>query len=718
MQDGFESVFASSRPEGFQKRPKVLGIVRGNRHHYRVVTSSRFKFSATFLAFSLALSGAEDEFPVFELNPIVVRAAGLEADLQAVPAAVSVIDRATIQDGSAQLAIDQALQTVPGVFVLNPTNFAQDARIAIRGFGARSDFGIRGVRLVVDGIPATLPDGQAGVDGIDLGSAGRMEVIRGPAAAIYGPASGGVIRIETEAPPSRPFSELRLTTGEYGLSKSQLKSGWSEGPWSMLLSTTYLDTTGYRENNRTMNRSLNAKLGYRFEDGAELNAVINWIDYPRQDDPGGLTAAEAAADPRQARARNLQFDGGESVRQQKLGLAYDKPLANESEWRAHAFAVQRDFANKLPFTDGGQVRFDRNFFGGGSSLTYGGKPLRLMAGLELGHQFDARKRYDNLDGAQGPLALDQDESVLNLGSFLTGELSLPADLRLSAALRYDEVHFDVDDAFLADGDDSGAMTFRETSPMLGLQWAPVPDISFYANLATSFETPTTTEFANPNGGGFNPGLSAQTALNHELGVKGQLPELPARPGFELALFHIEVEDALVPFGSPERGFFRNAGSSRRAGLEAAVDLKPTERWFARLSYTYSDFRYATFKTPGGDFSGNRLPGIPEHFANLNLSYADPSGISLVWNTRIVGALEADDANTTRVSGYSVTDLRLRWEGDFDAWTLEGFAGLNNLFDKAYPANIRINAFGGRFFEPAPERNLYGGVRLRYWIGAD
>lgn len=670
----------------------------------------------------VGLAEDADPSPVYELEPVVVRATRMEAPVEAIPAAVSVVDQREIQTASAQLSINEALRTVPGVFVLNPYNYAQDSRIAIRGFGARSDFGIRGVRLVVDGIPATLPDGQAGVDGIDLGSTSRIEVIRGPAAAIYGPASGGVIRIETEDAPARPFAETRLTAGEYGLFKGQFKAGWAEGPWNVLVSSSYLDYEGYRVNSQTENTAFNAKVRHRWEDGSELTGVVNVIDYPVQDDPGSLTAAEVAANPRQARARNLQFDGGESVRQHKLGFAYERPLGEGHELRLHGFSVQRDFANKLPFTDGGQVRFDRQFFGGGASYAYREEPFRLVAGLEMGHQLDARENYDNLNGRQGALVVNQDEQVSNLGLYATGEWALPAELTLSAALRYDEVRFDVDDQFLGDGsDDSGELTFRETSPMAGIRWQPRSGLTFYGNVATSFETPTTTEFDNPAGGGFNGALEAQKALSFEAGVKGERADLPMRPVFELAVFTIDVEDALVSYelaASPGREFFRNAGSSGKDGLEAAISIFPTERLSATFSYTYSDFSYTSFESPGGDFSGNQLPGVPEHFGNLRIDYQHPSGFSLVWNTRLVGALQADDANTTEVSGYSFSDLRLSWERDLGDWTVGAFAGVNNVFEEAYSANIRINAFGGRYYEPAPDRNLHAGLRLRYCFGRD
>lgn len=657
--------------------------------------------------------------PVYKLEPFVVRDRGLEAAPVSLPASVTRLDLEDIQKASAQLSINESLQTVPGVFALNPYNYAQDSRISIRGFGARSDFGIRGIRVVVDDIPATLPDGQGGVDGIDLGTAQEIEIIRGPAAAIYGPASGGVIRIKSEEAPATPFSELRMLGGSYGFFKSQFKAGYDEGPWNVLVGATRLDYSGYRDHSRTENSIFNTRLRYAFKDGSELTTVVNAIDYPMQNDPGGLTAGEVEADRRQARDRNLQYDSGEEVRQQKLGFAYRRAISDNQALKVHAFLVNRDFANRLPFVEGGQVSFERRFAGLGARYAFGGETVSWTLGAEVGRQDDARKNYDNPDGAQGPLDLEQDEEVINFGSFLAAEWTPADQLSFSAALRYDEVRYDVDDDFLSDGDDSGERSFREASPMLGLLWEPREELTFYANWTTSFETPTTTELDNPAGGGFNSALGSQTAESVEIGLRGRLRDAPWQPEVELAAFSIDVEDALVPYelaAFPEREFYRNAGSTRKDGLEAVLVVQPTDRLSAILSYTYSDFKYEDFDSPGGDFGGNRLPGVPEHFGNLRINYLHPSGFSVIWNTRFVGALQADDANTTEVSGYTFSDVRLSWERRFGDWTFEAFGGVNNLFDKEYSANIRINAFGGRYFEPAPERNGYAGLRVRYWFG--
>ncbi|NBB80290.1 MAG: TonB-dependent receptor [Verrucomicrobia bacterium] len=399
--------------------------------------------------------------PVETLPTQTVSATRMNRALNDVPTAITRIDAESIQRGNRQLALNEALQTVPGVFVLNPDNYAQDTRIAIRGFGARSDFGIRGIRLLVDGIPATTPDGQGEVDGLDLGSAERIEVLRGPASALYGSASGGVIRIETESGPAVPFAETRLSGGEDGFFNAQFKAGGQDGPVNYLISNSYLLYDGYRDNSATENTRLNGKLEYELSNNQQLRLVFNVIDFPQQDDPGGLTRAEAEANPRQARQRNLDFDGGESVTQQRIGLVHLWELDESRSLESRLHYTHRDFANKLPFEDGGQVSFERHFYGGGLLYRQAGERLQFSTGVELDMQADDRTEADNLQGQRGDLALDQDEQVHSIGLFISQAYAFLENFELSGALRYDRVRFDVKDHFLGDGDDSGDIRFRE-----------------------------------------------------------------------------------------------------------------------------------------------------------------------------------------------------------------------------------------------------------------
>ncbi len=381
-----------------------------------------------------------------------------------------------------------------------------------------------------------------------------------------------------------------------------------------------------------------------------------------------------------------------------------------------SYHVHRDFANKLPFESGGQVSFERAFWGGGVQYNYKNEESRLSVGLDYDRQDDDRRNFDNLLGVRGPIVLDQNELVTSVGLFSIYDYALTENLTIAAALRYDLVKFAVSDHLLSDGDDSGELEFEEFSPMAGLIWAIDPAISLFANVSTSFETPPTTELDNPNGGGFNSDLDAQKAQSFEVGAKGLL-SIAGRPlNYELTAFHLDIEDALVSYelaAFPDREFFRNAGSSQRRGVETAVRMELFPGLTASAMYTWSDFSYEQFVTDSADYSGNTTPGIPEHFGSVQLKYEHKSGFYVRWTTQWVDSIYANESNATEIDSYTVSDLRFGLEKDFGNWRLAPFVGINNLFNETYFSNIRINAFGSRFYEPAPERYVYGGIRILY-----
>ena len=368
---------------------------------------------------------------------------------------------------------------------------------------------------------------------------------------------------------------------------------------------------------------------------------------------------------------------------------------------------------------GGIVELDRFFTGGGLSYsrdgTWRGLPNRLIVGFDYDDQDDDRQRFDNVLGVRGPQTLSQNEHVQSRGLFLQNELSLSDTLTLSAGLRYDDVVFDVTDRFLADGNDSGSRSLDDWSPMVGLSVAMSPTLTLYGTYSTAFETPTTTEFNRPDGGGgFNPNLDPQLATNLEVGVRTRLTE---RQRIEMALFRIDVEDELIPFEvptSPGRDYFVNAGKSRRNGFELSYIARPTDALQATLAYTYSDFSFARFVDGDGtDFSGNTLPGSAKNVVYGELRYTHPSGWYGAWDALYVGEQYADNANTVVNPSYTLANLRFGFERDVGAVTISPFVGVVNLLDESYNANVRLNAFGGRYFEPGPGRNSYGGVSVRH-----
>ena len=652
------------------------------------------------------------------VEEILIHSRRVEESLNRVPAAVGVVGRDDVQKGRQQLGLDESLVKIPGVFFQSRYNFGQDLRIAIRGFGVQSSFGIRGIKLLVDGIPATLPDGQGQVDSIDLGSTQSIEVLRGPSSSLYGQAAGGVISVTTEDGPPDPFINGRFSAGSYGYRKYQAKAGGDYRAFNYFASASGLELDGYRAHSRTENFMLNTKLRYSFGDGAHLTGIFNLLHSPQADDSGALTQSQVDKDRRQAAANNVLFNAGESVDQQQLGLVYQRNFGDNHELSIRSSYVWRDFQNRLPFESGGSVDLDRFFVGGGVGYIYQGRlldrPNRLLAGIDIDGQMDRRKRFDNNEGVIGDLTLDQKEDVTSVGVYLQNEVDLAANVELTAGLRYDRIEFEVDDRFLTDGDASGSRTFHQWSPMVALRWSPAEAINPYATVSTSFATPTTTELANPSGeGGFNPDLEAQKAINFEVGVKGSLG---SRARYELAAFHMRLRDDLIPFeipGQPGRDFFVNAGRSWRTGIEFAASAELLDGLEASLAYTWSYFAFDEFDTEGGSFDGNRIPGIPENLLYAQATYEHSSGTYLSWNLLYAGSFYANNANTVSNDGYVVSNLWAGYVGRFGHWAISPFVGLNNLLNTKYNGNVRLNAFGGRYFEPAPTLNIYGGLSVTY-----
>jgi iron complex outermembrane receptor protein len=658
------------------------------------------------------VSGQEpEETP---LDEIVVTATRMETTVRNSARSISVVGKERIQVGTQQLALDEALAGVPGLYMQNRYNFAQDLRISLRGFGARSSFGIRGIKVLVDGIPETLPDGQAGVDSIDLGSAQSIEVLRGPSSSLYGNASGGVISITSELGAANPYVEGRVAGGDYDYSQVQLKSAGEIGTADYLFNVSRTEIDGYRDHSKARGSVINTKLGVPLGDNDKLLFALNLTDQPEAQDPGGINAAQAASDPSSARDQNVLFDAGEALEQQRFGVVYQRNR-DAGNLTLRNYYAWREFANKLPFVGGGSVDLDRFFYGIGAQYTFNRlpEPLDLTIGVDYDRQDDDRLRYDNNEGVLGPVVFDQNETVDSLGLFLQGRWAFNDTWALLAGLRYDELSYDVTDRYLVNGDNSGQLNFDQVSPSVALNYQMDAGVLF-ASYSRSFETPTTTELANPDAsGGFNPDLVPQTADSFEIGYK----YASGRLYYELAWFTIDLKDELIPFeleAFPGRTFYANAGSSTRNGIETALSWEHDIGLRIDASYTWSDFKFDDFVDDNGnDFTGNRLPGLPEHFAYLGFSYLSGSGLSATAEAVYSGNLFANNANTTEVSSYTVANLRLAYEFTPGQWIVRPYIGVNNIFDESYNSNIRINAFGGRYFEPAPERNYYAGVVVNF-----
>ena len=629
------------------------------------------------------------------------------------PLTITVIDQSRLQIGTSKMSIFESLGAISGVFAMNSENFAQDLRISIRGFGARASFGIRGIKIIMDGIPESIPDGTAKVGNLDIGTMERMEVIKGPSSGLYGNASGGVISVFSENA-THNFTEFQAQIGAYGLQRYQFKTGQTINKFMYFMSASRLVSTGFRDHSALERNFLNGKLIYNFSENTHLTFLANHIISPRAEDAGPLTQADIDLNRKQARQANLDFDASETFKQSRIALIYDQKINEKHAINARVFYLNRDFSNKQALEASGQIAFQRDFAGGGFNYQFSTKKYRLKTGFDIENQQDNRQRYDNKKGERGTLRLDQNESFSNIGVFLLQELSLNKKIRLSFNTRFDDIQLKVADKFLSDGDQSASQSFQRFSPMLGLSFSPTPIQSVYVNVSTNFETPSLNELSNnPTGaGGFNSMLNPQKSRNYELGYKGILGK---QFRVDASFFYIEVEDEIVPYqiaGQIGRTYFRNAGLSERKGLELGLTYQVLAGLTTYFNYTYSDFLYKSYQTTAGKFDGNVLPGIPKHNIYGEIRYFPSLGLYAIAQVRSISKIYADDANTAQNEGYLTVNLRAGYKKKMGNFQLEPFVGVNNLFNEIYNANIQINATANRYFEPASGAFVFGGVSLR------
>jgi iron complex outermembrane receptor protein len=656
------------------------------------------------------------------LPTITISAPRLTRDLYSTPSAVSVRTREDIQQGQQGVRLDEALAPVPGIFLQNRDNFAQGQRISSRGFGSRGTFGIRGLHIRVDGIPYTLPDGQTQIDAIDLDSAERIEVIRGPSSVLYGNAAGGVIDITTgDGSEMRRSPVVSIQGGSHDFRKLALRNGGESGNWVHSVSFSALDFEGYREQSAVEKRLLNARVGYRLDDNRTLSALVNILDMPTAEDPSALTLKEVAEDRRQARDVAIPLGSGQSVEQQLVGLNYEDLNALGGEVNVRGFVSRRDFEQQLPFPGSSLIDYQRNYYGGGAdytgALTVGDMPLRYVTGVDLARQEDDRgRRSVNSQGQVTGITADEQQNATSAGVFLQTELGLTEKLELSAGIRHDQVRMKIDDDLIGPNnpDDSGERTFREWTGSLGLSYRYHPDHQVYATVGNAFETPTFTEFAREDGrGGFNSEVQPQKALNREAGLRGNFDN---GLSYELVAFSVSVDDELIGFDAPNgRTFYDNAGRTSRDGIELALDWSFSLNWRWTSALTLADYRFDSFADARGDYADNRLPGQPRRLWHNGLTWYGSGERFAGIDVQYTSDYFADNANEVEIEDHWLVSLKAgdAWRLGDSGTRLGAHVGIRNLLDEDYFENVRINSFGGRYYEPAAGRTFFAGLELAF-----
>jgi iron complex outermembrane receptor protein len=725
-------------------------------------------FTATTAFAQGAQSHSQDslktaEEPKYTIMPIVVTATRSELPVLRIPYAIDVIDQREIQRSQIGLSLDKATRAIPGIVLNNRHNLSRGDRISIRGVGSRAQFGVRGVKIILDGIPLTLPDGQSRMYNLDLGSTGTIEVLRGPCSSLYGNAAGGVINITTQsASPLSLLAEPQFIFGSYGYRKWQAKFSGTLGRHSYLVNVNKITVDGFREHSATDITSLNTVARHNIADDLQLISVFNFFDAPYQLNPSSLDKADAMDSPQKTRDYVKNQGAGGVRRQGQAGVTF-KYRDNETtkfEASLHGLVYSALFA--IP----GQVAEYDELCGGIHSvltkrLSAGTLPLQLVAGADLEVQSVTREEYDNLGLPddqgnieekstifdllrRGPIQQSQEEDVLGIGSFAELELSFNAQWLLTLGGRYDRYRFKVTDHLLEDGfDDSGTRDMDRFSPKLGMVYRLHDLIKFFGHYSTAFQTPSVSEFGNvpTGGGGFNPDLDPEIMSSYEVGVKGMSPvgvkQWPGkRLDYAVSLYLLTVEDMLIPFQiqseATERSYYRNAGKAENKGAEIKFDWYPARGLRTTLTYTFMNFVFKDFEveTTVGDtvqlvqLEGNEVPGVPPHQIFAGVTYEHDIGAYSEVNLRWADQYFANDFNGPppgsdkptddfENDAYIVVDLRLGIKRIFGAIGVESFVGIDNLFDERYNGSITPNAARDRFFEPAAGRTWFVGIDLSY-----
>lgn len=652
-----------------------------------------------------------------ELAPVTVTAYRLKSLETEVPLAVSRIGKFRLQRGEQQLTLNDAIISLPGVYVQNSENFAQDLRVSIRGFGSRANFGIRGVKVLQDGFPETTPDGTGQVDNIDPGSVQSVDVIRGATAGLYGNASGGYMDFTTLEFSNRTFVEGGIRVGSFGFQKYHLKTGGKLGRAKYSLFGSHLSRDGYREHSETSNFLFNGGVSVPIDSSFNLTVALNYVNSPTANDPGGLTLEEAESDPTKVRDGYVDQLVGEEVKQGRLGIFLEKKLSDSNQLSVRSWYTQRDFDNNLSFAIG---ELDRKFWG--SQLVWEhrnrllGRPWSFSFGTELEQQNDLRKRWANENGERGEPSLDRDDIFTNWGSYFAQKWQMFKQVNLHGSLRLDQVFIKMDDPLrsMSQGTEvKDERTYTLWNPMVGTTFNFSPQLNVYLNYATAVETPTMRELLDLSGAVFIENLVPQKSKSLEFGAKGSLREQRVR--YELAIFRIKSDNEILPFFDVASAsvYYRNLGKTERNGLEVGLSARLAKDFYGYLSYTFSDFLFVNDTMEFSSLpTGTHLPGLPRHNLYSELRYQPSLGFFGSVKTQFVGEQFADNQNVARVEPYWLANFRVGYAWEKDWFRSELFFGLNNVFDQFYFSNLRINDGGMRYFEPAPGRNFVVGITVR------
>ncbi|HBR1596596.1 TPA: TonB-dependent receptor [Klebsiella quasipneumoniae subsp. quasipneumoniae] len=680
----------------------------------------------------IAAAQAADE------QTMVVTAAPTTVSELDTPAAVSVVNGDEMRQAAPRVNLSESLGAVPGLQVQNRQNYAQDLQLSIRGFGSRSTYGVRGLRIYVDGIPATMPDGQGQTSNIDIGSVDTLEVLRGPFSALYGNSSGGVINVTSQTGTQPPTVEASSYYGSFGTWHYGMKAtgavgdGSHAGDVDYTVSTNRFTTHGYRDHSGARKNLANARLGVRINDVSKLTLLLNSVDI-KANDAGGLTADEWRDNPRQS-PRGDQYNTRKDTRQTQAGLRYERQLSDQDDLSVMMYAGERETtqyqsiprAPQLkPSHAGGVIDLTRHYQGIDTRLTHRGEllvPVTLTAGLDYENMSERRKGYENFVmvngapqyGEQGALRRNERNLMWNVDPYLQTQWQLTDKLSLDAGVRYSSVWFDSNDYYITpgNGDDSGDASYHKWLPAGSLKYALTDAWNVYLSAGRGFETPTINElsYRADNQSGLNFGLKPSTNDTVEIGSKTRI----GNGLLTAALFQTDTDNEIVvDSSSGGRTSYKNAGKTRRQGMELGLDQQFGESWRLKAAWTWLDATYRTNVCGDASCNGNRIPGIARNMGYASFGYQPEQGWYAGSDIRYMSDIMANDENTAKAPSWTVVGLTTGYKWSYGRMGMDLFGRVDNLFDREYVGSVIVNESNGRYYEPAPGRNYGIGLNLAW-----
>ncbi|WP_104491696.1 TonB-dependent receptor [Acinetobacter indicus] len=682
----------------------------------------------------------------YQLPVITVQAVHTNSELLSTSASIQKVQAATVQN-NANVSLSEVLQGVTGLQINNRENYAQDLQISMRGFGARSTFGVRGIRMYVDGIPATMPDGQGQSSNIDLNSLDHIEVLTGPFSSLYGNSSGGTILAESKEGQGKDSIQVGLNAGSHHKQQAniQLQGGSEQANQpAYVISSSYFDTDGFRDHSAAQKVLNNAKLTWNLEDGSKINWVMNRVDIDA-DDPQGLKHEQWKANPKQVNDSKNTYNVRKEIEQTQTGLTWTKPLNDQQELYSMFYLGNRQVVqyqsipkcgiNKVtgecisnssqlnPRHAGGVIDFDRDYYG--ADFRWTGKEVlpntTLVAGVALDRMVEDRKGYENYDdtgryGVKGDLRRNENNTLWNLDPYVQASWQFLPTWHLDTGLRYSNVHYESDDHYIVagNGDDSGSTDYQKLLPSVALGWEILPELYAYASYGKGFETPTFTEMAYPTlaTSGINFDLKPASSDTYELGLKSQ----NAFGMFTLAVFKTVTKNDIVPDdANAGRNTFRNAEQTLRQGAELAWQHQLWQDLKLSASYSYLDATFdadiaATTTKPLIE-KGIYIPGIAKNQAFTRIAWQPKQGFQAGLEARYMDKIYVDDINSDSAPSYTVVAANVGYLWVNRDWKVNSYARVDNLFDRNYVGSVIVNDGNSRFFEPVDGRNFSVGMSV-------